>query len=239
MTWNLPRIPPQPFSPSCLRLSSIVFHQLTFLFCCLGQAARMFECEECGDEFWYHVDLTDHLEDYDHWRECETCTRIFTSQRACNQHMDDTNHWAPRYECETCTREFMSQSAANQHMNAVGHWAPKVPCESCSKKFHTQQAADQHMKAWEHFKNYCRTCDRRFMNENNLRAVITMSCPFPGAIDANETYCSTSIPRPTVASMSPVLSVRQNTHQPVASLITLKLAPVLAPPSLIARPSTV
>ncbi|EYE90133.1 C2H2-type zinc finger protein [Aspergillus ruber CBS 135680] len=146
----------------------------------------MFECEECGDEFWYREDLTEHLEDYNHWRECETCTRIFTTQRACNQHMNDTDHWAPRYECESCDREFMSRNSANRHMNAVGHWAPKVPCESCSAKFHTQQAADQHMKARNHFKNYCRTCDRRFINENNLRAHLNskthrgtnVPCPF-------------------------------------------------------------
>lgn len=66
-----------------------------------------------------------------------------------------------------------------------------------------------------------------------------LSRPFPGATDANETDCSTSIPRPTVAPTSPVLSARQNTHQPVASFITLKLAPVPTPPSWIERPSTV
>ncbi|KAL2862243.1 C2H2-type zinc finger protein [Aspergillus lucknowensis] len=103
------------------------------------------------------------------WYECEVCTRTFRTQNACNQHMDAVGHWAPRYECETCTKTFCSSNAANQHMNSVGHWAPKIPCETCNSKFHTQSAADQHMKAKAHYRNYCKSCDRRFQNANNLQ----------------------------------------------------------------------
>lgn len=111
------------------------------------------------------------MDEYDHWPECEACPKTFRTWRACNQHMNDTDHWARTYECETCTKEFRSWNAANQHMNALRHWAPKVPCETCDKKFHTQSAADQHMEALGHYWNYCKACDRHFMNENNLKMV--------------------------------------------------------------------
>ncbi|KAI9369212.1 hypothetical protein BJX61DRAFT_520562 [Aspergillus egyptiacus] len=114
------------------------------------------------------------------------CPRTFRTQRACNQHMDNTGHWAPRYKCELCPKTFRSQNAAGQHMTSVGHWVPKVPCETCNVKFQTQSAADAHMKAKGHYKNYCKSCDRHFQNENNLREHINSKihrgkeivCPF-------------------------------------------------------------
>ncbi|KAF2454907.1 putative zinc finger protein [Lineolata rhizophorae] len=134
----------------------------------------MYECDMCSATFWTKYDREDHLNDWDHWIECETCDRAFSTQRACNQHMNATDHWAPRYECETCPAEFRTQGAANQHMNARGHWAPSWPCETCSKMFHSEAAAskeevDKHMTRAGHFKTYCPSCDKHFMNENNLR----------------------------------------------------------------------
>lgn len=116
--------------------------------------------------------------------ECETCSRQFRTQAACNQHMNAIQHWAPRYECESCTKEFRSQRAASQHMDAVGHWAPKHSCESCSAMFHSEEDADRHMRAQSHYRNYCKPCDRRFVSENNLRMVRTLS-PF-------ERFCASS-----------------------------------------------
>ncbi|KAL5000779.1 hypothetical protein BDV10DRAFT_161374 [Aspergillus recurvatus] len=146
----------------------------------------MYECETCSETFYDPYDRDDHMDEHDHWPECETCPRAFRTQRACNQHMDDTGHWAPRYECETCTRVFRSPNAAHQHMNSTGHWAPKWPCETCTKKFHTQAAAEQHMKSLGHYQFYCKTCDRQFQNENNLRMHLNskihrgreIHCPF-------------------------------------------------------------
>ncbi|KAL4912029.1 hypothetical protein BDW62DRAFT_195537 [Aspergillus aurantiobrunneus] len=83
--------------------------------------------------------------------------------------MNSLDHWAPRFECETCTKTFSSQNAAIQHMNATGHWAPKIPCETCNHKFYTQSAANQHVKALGHYQHYCKSCDRQFPNDNNLR----------------------------------------------------------------------
>lgn len=155
----------------------------------------MYECETCSATFRYEDDCEEHMDDYDHWPECETCTRTFRTQRACNQHMNDTDHWAPRFECETCTREFLSQNAANQHMNALQHWTPKIPCETCGKMFHTQGAANQHMKDQAHYKNYCKSCDRQFQDENSLRMHLNSNvhrghnvpCPF-----CRENYVSAS-----------------------------------------------
>lgn len=165
-----------------------------------SNSSTMYECEECEEEFWDLSDLEDHLNDFDHWAECETCNSVFRMQRSCNQHMDSLDHWAPRYECETCNKEFLSehaarqhmtdkrhwtpkipcetcskmfrtQGAANQHMNDLGHWAPSIECETCTAKFPTQEKANQHMKALGHYENYCRDCDIKFQNENNLRMV--------------------------------------------------------------------
>lgn len=119
------------------------------------------------------------MNDYGHWAECETCTRLFRSQRACNQHMNQLDHWAPTFECETCTREFRSQNAANQHMNAVGHWRPRIPCETCNEKFHSEEDADTHMQRLGHWRNYCKACDRRFLNDNNLCA-LSLASPYSG-----------------------------------------------------------
>ncbi|KAL4862887.1 hypothetical protein BDV12DRAFT_178208 [Aspergillus spectabilis] len=146
----------------------------------------MWECDFCDESFFCEEDYEDHLYDYDHWAQCETCTRAFYTQRSCNQHMDNVGHWASKYECEMCTKTFYTQNAANQHMNAMGHWAPTFACDSCNSMFHTQSAADQHMKASGHYRNYCKSCDRHFQNENNLRMHLTskihrgrqMLCPF-------------------------------------------------------------
>ncbi|KAL4925195.1 uncharacterized protein BDV17DRAFT_294748 [Aspergillus undulatus] len=54
-------------------------------------------------------------------------------------------------------------------MNATNHWARKVPCETCHLLFKSESAAEQHMKATGHYKKYCKSCDRKFDNENNLR----------------------------------------------------------------------
>lgn len=56
-------------------------------------------------------------------------------------------------------------------MDAVDHWASRVPCETCDLKFHTLSDARQHMEAQGHYKTYCSTCNRDFMNENNLKMV--------------------------------------------------------------------
>ncbi|KAL5342499.1 hypothetical protein BJX70DRAFT_410019 [Aspergillus crustosus] len=146
----------------------------------------MWECEYCDEPFYNRGDFEDHLDDYDHWVECETCPRSFYTHQSCNQHMNTLDHWAPRYDCETCTKVFLTQNAANQHMNVIGHWAPTFSCETCASMFHTEAAADQHMSAFRHYRNYCRDCDRRFQNENNLRMHLNskihrgrqIPCPF-------------------------------------------------------------
>ncbi|KAL4877130.1 hypothetical protein BJY04DRAFT_210203 [Aspergillus karnatakaensis] len=146
----------------------------------------MYECEFCPETFYHREDYEDHMNDDGHWPECEVCTRTFYTQRACDQHMDAVGHWTPRYGCQTCSKAFYTQHAANQHMTDVGHWAPTVPCETCDAMFFSQTSANQHMEALGHYKNYCKSCDRFFQNENNLRMHLTskihrgrqMLCPF-------------------------------------------------------------
>jgi len=125
----------------------------------------------CTETFYYEFDWEVHMDNYGHWPECETCPAVFRSWNACNQHMNRFGHWAVRYECETCTKTFLSQHAANQHMDRLRHRIPSVPCETCSRLFVDQPAADQHMKALGHYRDYCKDCDRRFLNENCLRMV--------------------------------------------------------------------
>ncbi|KAJ5662774.1 hypothetical protein N7462_011700 [Penicillium macrosclerotiorum] len=151
----------------------------------------MYECASCTAAFWHWVDCEEHMDDYDHWIACETCIRKFHSQRAADQHMDALDHRHPIFECETCDRKFCSQEAADQHMNALDHRRPIFECETCDRKFHSQEGAEQHMRTVKHYSNYCDTCDRWFMNENNLRMGIqhlnskihqgkTVKCPFCG-----------------------------------------------------------
>lgn len=77
----------------------------------------------------------------------------------------------PRDSNVRLSKSFLSQNAANQHMDSTGHWKPRIECDTCSQKFYTQQDVDQHMKAKGHYRNYCKDCDRHFMNENNLLCV--------------------------------------------------------------------
>lgn len=56
-------------------------------------------------------------------------------------------------------------------MNALSHWAPRFPCDTCSSKFATESAAEAHMQVQGHYQNYCKSCDRRFQNANNLQMV--------------------------------------------------------------------
>jgi hypothetical protein len=118
----------------------------------------------------------EHINDFSHGFECETCNRSFRTWYSRRQHMDAVDHWAPTFECQMCTSAFRTQHAANQHMNAKDHWLPTVPCDSCPKKFHTQQAVENHMRAKGHYKNYCRECQRLFMNEHSLRQVGRLIC---------------------------------------------------------------
>ncbi|KAG6008282.1 hypothetical protein E4U21_004744 [Claviceps maximensis] len=117
--------------------------------------------------------------------ECPLCTRSFNTASACQQHINDTGHY-PRVECETCYRDFPNRHAAVQHMNALDHWAPKFPCDTCDLEFFSEDAADSHMGDYGHWRHYCKACDRRFMNENNLRHHLnsrthrgrSIDCPF-------------------------------------------------------------
>ncbi|KAJ5618716.1 hypothetical protein N7528_006827 [Penicillium herquei] len=117
----------------------------------------MFECGTCGDRFNRRDDCYIHMNRESHWIECETCDKVFLDQHGCNQHMASTNHWAPKFPCETCSGVFASNHALQNHMAAKRHW-----------------------------KNYCKSCDRQFQNENNLRAHLNskvhrgtnMKCPF-------------------------------------------------------------
>jgi hypothetical protein len=131
----------------------------------------MYECETCTAFFYDPYERDDHMDEYGHWPECEICPRTFRTQRACNQHMNNAGHWALRYECETCTKSFRSLNAAHQHMDSKGHWARRWPCETCKNTFYTEEAAEQHMQSLGHYRYYCKTCDRRFQNENNLQMV--------------------------------------------------------------------
>ncbi|KAJ5731802.1 uncharacterized protein N7483_006310 [Penicillium malachiteum] len=107
----------------------------------------MFECGTCGDKFWWRDDCYEHMNYESHWIECETCDQLFLNHHGCNQHMDSKNHWAPQFPCETCNCIFSSNKALQAHMSAKRHW-----------------------------KNYCKSCDRQFQNENNLRAVCIPKC---------------------------------------------------------------
>ncbi|KAL3429118.1 hypothetical protein BDV09DRAFT_50967 [Aspergillus tetrazonus] len=146
----------------------------------------MYECETCTAAFYDPYDRDDHMDECGHWPECEICPRTFRTQRSCNQHMDNAGHWAPRYECETCTKSFRSLNAAHQHMDSKGHWAPRWPCETCNNTFYTEEAAEQHMQSLGHYRYYCKKCDRRFQNENNLQMHLNsqihrgrnVQCPF-------------------------------------------------------------
>ena len=75
---------------------------------------------------------------------------------------------ATMYECAICCDEFYHQDDCDEHMDAHNHWAK---CDTCPRVFRTMRAAEQHMESLGHFKNYCKSCDRRFKNENNLRMV--------------------------------------------------------------------
>ncbi|KAG5933888.1 hypothetical protein E4U53_000831 [Claviceps sorghi] len=92
------------------------------------------------------------------------------------------------WECETCYREFSTRHASIQHMNALDHWeyAVTYPCETCNARFRSDDDADRHMERHGHYRNYCKPCDRHFMNENCLRQHLNsrihrgtnVSCPF-------------------------------------------------------------
>ncbi|KAG5922929.1 hypothetical protein E4U42_005134 [Claviceps africana] len=73
------------------------------------------------------------------------------------------------YECDTCYREFATHQAVCQHMNALDHWAPVYPCETCDYEFRFEEDARDHMETYGHYRHYCKSCDRHFMNENCLR----------------------------------------------------------------------
>ncbi|KAL3458072.1 hypothetical protein BJX64DRAFT_280130 [Aspergillus heterothallicus] len=126
-------------------------------------------CESCDRSFRAWRDCAQHMDRLDHWPRCQTCDRTFWTRDSCEQHMEALGHWARLYPCEMCSESFGSQKAANGHMDALGHWTPKVPCETCEAKFHCQALAEQHMKTMGHYGNYCKSCDRFFDNENNLR----------------------------------------------------------------------
>lgn len=106
--------------------------------------------------------------------ECDTCTRRFATSRACNQHMDATNHRAPTFDCEVCHKTFRTQPAANQHMDAVGHWEQEYypyECDTCTNRYTSEAAVQKHMKDAGHYKYYCKACERKFENKNNLNMV--------------------------------------------------------------------
>jgi hypothetical protein len=102
---------------------------------------------------------------------CETCPKTFATQEACKQHMAKMGHRKPRKKCDQCNKLFQDRTAAEAHMTQVGHWSPKIPCQTCAVKFMTHQAAKEHMADKNHYKDYCKPCDTRFPNENELRMV--------------------------------------------------------------------
>ncbi|DAA78039.1 TPA_exp: hypothetical protein A8136_5742 [Trichophyton benhamiae CBS 112371] len=121
--------------------------------------------------------------------ECDTCTRRFATSRACNQHMDATNHRAPTFDCEVCHKTFRTQPAANQHMDAVGHWEQDYypyECDTCTNRYTSEAAVQKHMKDAGHYKYYCKACERKFENKNNLNMHLRsrvhvgkgIKCPF-------------------------------------------------------------
>ncbi|KAL2853168.1 hypothetical protein BJX68DRAFT_265391 [Aspergillus pseudodeflectus] len=125
-----------------------------------------FKCETCTDGFYTQWARDNHMNDEEHWPRCDTCDETFQTLSACEQHMHDLGHWPI---CEICKRLFGTWSACEEHINDLGHWPPTVLCETCDEKFHTQPLAEQHMRTLGHYGNYCRSCDRFFDNENNLR----------------------------------------------------------------------
>ncbi|CAH0020890.1 unnamed protein product [Clonostachys rhizophaga] len=100
---------------------------------------------------------------------CETCPKTFATQEACKQHMAEMGHRKPRKKCDQCNKLFQDRRAAEAHMTQVGHWSPKIPCQTCAVKFMTHQAAKEHMADKDHYKDYCKPCDTRFPNENELK----------------------------------------------------------------------
>lgn len=111
-----------------------------------------------------------------------TRTRIafagFATWGACNQHMDATGHRAPTFDCEVCNKTFRTQHAANQHMAAVGHWEEDYypyECDTCTNRYASEEAVQRHMKDARHYRYYCKACDRKFENLNNLNMVRLIS----------------------------------------------------------------
>lgn len=107
---------------------------------------------------------------------CGTCWKTFPSGwQARNQHCRDTGHAEPAYECYTCDSYFGSKRAMEQHMDAKDHWGQSssveevwIECDYCDDQFATDAQLAQH-EADAH--NRCKSCNRRFLNHNNLKMV--------------------------------------------------------------------
>ncbi|RAL04020.1 uncharacterized protein BO80DRAFT_486265 [Aspergillus ibericus CBS 121593] len=131
----------------------------------------MYECDTCPRYFKSLFACRRHMDDNDHWAvfECETCDEEFNCEEEADLHMSRYKHYAPKIPCDTCDRKFHTQRSADQHMDALGHWVPPWPCETCNLMFFSESTAEKHMREKNHYRYYCRPCDRRFQNENNLK----------------------------------------------------------------------
>ena len=109
---------------------------------------------------------------YSDTHRCGTCHKVFIAGwQALNNHLRATGHArTPSFECDTCTRRFGSERARFQHMQATNHFAWE--CDICDETWPTEDRVIQH----EHDDHdYCRECQRSFMNQNNLRMVHHLS----------------------------------------------------------------
>ncbi|EGD99029.1 hypothetical protein TESG_06389 [Trichophyton tonsurans CBS 112818] len=103
--------------------------------------------------------------------------------------MNAIRHRAPTFDCEVCNKTFRTQHAANQHMAAVGHWEEDYypyECDTCTNRYASEEAVQRHMKDARHYRYYCKACDRKFANLNNLNMHLRsrvhvgngVKCPF-------------------------------------------------------------
>ncbi|KAJ8063419.1 hypothetical protein OCU04_008639 [Sclerotinia nivalis] len=102
---------------------------------------------------------------------CSPCDRYFNSERSYNQHIENSythcNNVYPNYGYSSNYKE------------------PEFECEGCDTWFWSSKAREDHHIS-QHSHRYCRSCERMFMNENNLmqhqRSKIHqgfgMKCPF-------------------------------------------------------------
>jgi hypothetical protein len=89
--------------------------------------------------------------------------------------MDAVGHWDDQMECDVCTWSFSNDTDKEEHQDALDHWRRDYECEVCDRAFRTQEAANNHMHALKHYRHYCRECDRRFRNNNDVKMVVQLA----------------------------------------------------------------